>query len=75
SPSCPHCPNTDETVHHYLLACPHYRKERHLLTAALGRDASSIQFLLSAPEATPHLVTYINATGRMKAVLGVVPLP
>lgn len=75
SPSCPHCPNTDETVHHYLLACPHYRKERHLLTAALGRDASSIQFLLSTPEATPHLVTYINATGRMKAVLGVVPLP
>jgi ribonuclease HI len=75
SSSCPHCPETEETVHHYLLTCPHYRRERHLLNTALGQDSSSLSFLLTDPLATPHLVKFVNATGRMRAVLGEIPIP
>lgn len=75
SSSCPHCPEAEETVHHYLLTCPQYRRERHLLNTALGQDSSSISFLLTDPLATPHLVKFVNATGRMRAVLGEIPTP
>ncbi|KAG2125711.1 hypothetical protein DEU56DRAFT_714724, partial [Suillus clintonianus] len=67
---CPHCPRTEENVHHYLLTCPQYRQERHTLVRALGRKATSIPYLLTDSEATPHLVQYINATGRMKTTFG-----
>lgn len=75
SPSCPHCQGTAESVHHFLHICPQYRCERHILTAALGRRASSTQFLLTDPLATPHLIQYVNATGRMRTVLGEIPTP
>ncbi|OJA18739.1 hypothetical protein AZE42_12536 [Rhizopogon vesiculosus] len=75
SPQCTHCQGTEETVHHFLIACPFFQRERHHLTNALGRKASSISFLLTDPNATPHLVRYINASGRFKTTLGEVPLP
>lgn len=75
NPACPHCPNVPESVHHFLLSCPHYRRERHHLTVTLGRNASSLQFLLSDPEATIPLIKYVNATGRMRKILGEIPLP
>ncbi|KAG2074134.1 hypothetical protein BDR04DRAFT_995413, partial [Suillus decipiens] len=67
---CPHCPDIEETVHHYLLACLQYQRECHTLITTLGRRALSIQFLLSDPEATPHLIEFINALSRLRAVLG-----
>ncbi|KAG2048698.1 hypothetical protein BDR06DRAFT_867019, partial [Suillus hirtellus] len=70
SPHCPHCPGTDETVPHLLLDCPQYRHERHAMIIALGREATSIAFLLSDPAATSHLVRYINTTGRFKNTIG-----
>ncbi|KAG2070136.1 hypothetical protein BDR04DRAFT_1201169 [Suillus decipiens] len=75
TPHCPHCPGTEETVPHFLLDCPHYCHERHVLTQTLGCNASSMSFLLSDPSATLHLVHYINATGRLRTALGEVPLP
>ncbi|KAG2051098.1 hypothetical protein BDR06DRAFT_959268 [Suillus hirtellus] len=74
-PSCPHCRDTEESVFHFLTTCPQYQRERHLMTCALGRNATSLPFLLSDPAATPHLVRYINATGRMRTTFGEVPLP
>ncbi|KAG1841901.1 hypothetical protein DFJ58DRAFT_718084 [Suillus subalutaceus] len=62
-------------IHHYLLVCPQYQRERHILATALGRRASSIQFLLSESEATHSLVEFINATGRLRATLSEVPTP
>jgi hypothetical protein len=62
SPHCPHCPTREETVHHLLIECPQYRRERHQLSNALGREATSIPYLLSDPKAMPHLVRYINGT-------------
>ncbi|KAG2363999.1 hypothetical protein BDR07DRAFT_1280805, partial [Suillus spraguei] len=74
-PSCPHCGDIEETVFHFLTICPHYCHECHALIGALGRKATSIPFLLTKPEATPHLVKYINATGRLKTTFGEVRLP
>ncbi|KAJ8588234.1 hypothetical protein M405DRAFT_264463 [Rhizopogon salebrosus TDB-379] len=75
SPHCTHCPQTEETVHHFILDCQHYQRQRHILTCALGRKASSLPYLLSDPDATPHLVRYINGTRRLKATYGEIPLP
>ncbi|KAG2346608.1 hypothetical protein BDR05DRAFT_878287, partial [Suillus weaverae] len=75
SPHCSHCPGTDETVPHYLLNCPRYRREHHILIQALGRKASSLSFLLSDLEATQHLTQYVNATGRLKSTFSEVLLP
>ncbi|KIK34349.1 hypothetical protein CY34DRAFT_35921, partial [Suillus luteus UH-Slu-Lm8-n1] len=70
SSRCPHCPDTDETILHLLIACPHYRHARHALTNSLGRGASSLPFLLSDPSATPHLAKFLNATSRFKKTFG-----
>ncbi|KAG2030843.1 hypothetical protein BDR03DRAFT_973975 [Suillus americanus] len=65
SPYCAHCPDKEETTHHFLIECPHYQR----------RQASSLPFLLTNSNAVPHLVKYVNATGRMRSILGEVPLP
>jgi ribonuclease HI len=67
SPSCPHCRGiTVETVKHFLLDCPFYRRERHELQTKLRRNASSLSFLLSSPAATKPLLKYVHSTGRFK---------
>jgi hypothetical protein len=65
-----HCPNTEEMVHHFLLECPQYRLERNLLITTLGRDASSIPFLLTEEDAMLPLARFIDATERLKATFG-----
>ncbi|KAG2059418.1 hypothetical protein BDR06DRAFT_874064, partial [Suillus hirtellus] len=51
-----HCENVQEMVQHYLLLCPHYAQERHILTNTPKRQASSITFLLSNAKATDALI-------------------
>lgn len=64
SPSCPHCQGiTVETVKHFLLDCPHYRHERHILQRTLRRNAASISFLLNDKKTIRPLLKYINSTG------------
>ncbi|KAG2138353.1 hypothetical protein DEU56DRAFT_736319 [Suillus clintonianus] len=75
SPHCPHCPQTEETIHHYLFACPQYQRERHILSCALGRKSTSLPHLLAASEAIPHLARFVNATRCMKPMLGEISLP
>jgi hypothetical protein len=67
TPSCPHCQGiTVETVKHFLLDCPQYVQERHKLRIKLRRNASSLSFLLSSPEAVLPLLKFVHATGRFK---------
>jgi hypothetical protein len=75
SPNCNHCPGTEETVHHYLIDCMHHIRARHTLVRALGRKATSIQYLLTDPDATAHLVSFVNSTGRFRPTLGEISLP
>lgn len=59
---CPHCPRTEETVRHYLLDCPKYRKERHALGLKLLRRSHDMSYLLTSPKATGPLMTFVAAT-------------
>jgi len=70
SPHCPHCPTVVETVHHFLLVCPHHLQARNGLIRRLGRRATSIPTLLSTPEAILPLAKYVDATGRLKMTFG-----
>jgi hypothetical protein len=55
---------TMETVKHFLLDCPHYRKERHGLQQKLWHNTTSLSFLLNSPTAVPTLLKYVHFTGR-----------
>jgi hypothetical protein len=71
TPNCPHCPDgVRETIHHFLLVCPHYVGARRLLQAKLRREASSIPFLLGTRKGIPHLLRYVSNTQRLKATFG-----
>ncbi|KAG1809093.1 uncharacterized protein BJ212DRAFT_1279786, partial [Suillus subaureus] len=72
---CPHCPQTEETIYHYLFVCLQYQPERHVLAQALGWKATSLSHLLPNPAAIPHLVHYINKTHHLKSILGKILMP
>ena len=70
-PSCLLCQGiTIKTVKHFLLDCPHYRRERHELQQKLRRNASLLSFLLSSPITVLPLLKYVHSTGRFKAFFG-----
>jgi ribonuclease HI len=75
TPDCPHCVGTEESIQHFLLSCPQYARERHILTNTLGRRALSIPFLLSNQKANAPLIRFINSTSRLKPTFGDVPPP
>ena len=66
------CP---ETVHHYLFDCPKYVRERHTLRIKLGKKALSMSHLLNSKHAQQALFAFINASQRLKATFGVIPVP
>ncbi|KAF8984150.1 hypothetical protein BDQ17DRAFT_1260931, partial [Cyathus striatus] len=77
SPLCDKCAlHSPETVEHYLLRCPAYRQHRTPLEAqcAPRRQRLSLRRILSNPEHLAALATYVNATGRLRQMLGVIPL-
>jgi ribonuclease HI len=73
SDKCIHCPETPEMVIHYLLRCPLYTRQRHALKNKVGNCTFNIPHLLSSKHATPHLLTYIEQMGHLKASLGKPP--
>ena len=75
NPSCPHCPDHDETVTHFLLHCPRYERQRAHLCYAIQRKARQIPKLLSDPKCTPHLLRFIHETKHFEKQLGDLALP
>ncbi|KAG2049803.1 hypothetical protein BDR06DRAFT_892935, partial [Suillus hirtellus] len=75
TPNCPICPNSEETVHHFLFECPQYVQEHFILHQKLSRKATSLPFLLTDPLAMTHFLRFINSTGRLKTTFGEVSLP
>jgi ribonuclease HI len=67
---CPSCSQADESVHHFLFECRRYRNERHLLTKALGRKASSLKYLLGHKKGITELLKFIGRTGRLRKSFG-----
>ena len=70
TPHCPTCPGRNETIHHFLFDCPQYAHERHIMSNALRRKASSIEYILTADKATKPLMRFINSTGRLRPTFG-----
>ena len=67
SPACPRCQGiTVETVKHFLLNCPHYRQQQHVLQRKLCHNMSSLSFLLNSPVAVKPLLKYIYSTRQLK---------
>ena len=64
SPLCPTYYKREETVRHYLLACPAYASQRRSLHAELSRDADSVSQFLAHPKAMGPLFRFIVATRR-----------
>ncbi|KAG2074577.1 hypothetical protein BDR04DRAFT_1007659, partial [Suillus decipiens] len=70
TPDCPHCPQIEETVLHFLFECPQYQHERHVAACTLGSKSSSLSYLLADMNAIPHLAYFVNATHHLKFMLG-----
>lgn len=68
SPDCPHCDGIEETVHHFILECQQYKRERQILRRALGRDADSLAYMLTKESGMKELVKYVNGAGRMNSI-------
>jgi len=62
----PACGAEDETIEHYLLACPSYAHERWALTrqARKLRKQLSLETLLGDHNMVASLANYIDATRR-----------
>lgn len=70
SPNCGTCKSTRETVHHYLMVCPRYSRQRWILGQAFGREARMISVLLNNASALEHLFAFIGSTGRFRSTHG-----
>ncbi|KAH7916939.1 hypothetical protein BV22DRAFT_970327, partial [Leucogyrophana mollusca] len=75
SPICPSCKAKEETVHHFLIACPAHQRQRDALIRALGRKANSLPALLSDEKCTSALFKYIASTRRFEQTFGDVTPP
>ena len=71
TPVCPNCQGiTVESVKHFLIDCPLYRHERHVLNTKLRRNAGSISFFLSSPVVVLPVLKFVHATGCFKTHFG-----
>ncbi|OJA15865.1 hypothetical protein AZE42_09984 [Rhizopogon vesiculosus] len=43
SPTCQHCNLREETVHHFLIACPSYARQRHKLQEEIGPRTNQLK--------------------------------
>ncbi|KAF8988367.1 hypothetical protein BDQ17DRAFT_1257716, partial [Cyathus striatus] len=68
--------HSPETVEHYVLRCPAYHQQHTPLEVqcAPRRQQLSLHRIFSNPENLAALATYINATGRLRQTLGVIPI-
>ncbi|KAJ7120480.1 hypothetical protein C8R43DRAFT_825024, partial [Mycena crocata] len=63
SPNCPRC-LVPETVSHYLLACPLYRRQRLDLIIRIGTARLSLRRLIAAKADPKPVLTFVRATAR-----------
>lgn len=61
------CGTDDETVLHYLLRCPNWKRARAPLRRAFPPSSLQLRTLLNDQEALPLLFEYIKKTGRFAA--------
>lgn len=69
SPTCEHCGRERETVQHFLMQCPAFKKQCRELVAQAGPDARKRGLLLSAKGMIRHLLTYVADIGQFGQVM------
>ncbi|KAH7918762.1 hypothetical protein BV22DRAFT_1024058 [Leucogyrophana mollusca] len=75
SPCCPACPETDESLHHFLFDCPQYAQEHHVFGRAIGQEATSLSYILTEEHALGLLIQFVNATVQLRHTFSEVSLP
>ena len=70
TPLCPSCGLDSESMHHYLFNCPAWRAEHWCMGKALGREAKSLQHVLSSEKGVDELLRFLGRTERFKATYG-----
>lgn len=71
-PICPACRRDEESVYHFLLACPAHNGARRQLQATLGREAGNIHTLLATRKGIKATLKYVTGTKRFKRSFGAV---
>ncbi|KAG1785193.1 uncharacterized protein HD556DRAFT_1211255, partial [Suillus plorans] len=56
---CQQCNETNKTVHHFLITCNTYSRQRAALRTEAPTQASQLQFLLSTQYRNRELLNYI----------------
>ena len=75
TPLCPSCEEREESVHHFLLTCPTYARQRATLQAVLGTRAHNLRDLLNGEESIKEVLKYIARTKRLSNTFGDVNPP
>jgi len=72
---CPNCNDAQESVHHFLIKCPAYTRQRNLLRHKLGVRANHVKNLLNDPKCVKPMLEFVARTRRLETVFGDVSPP
>jgi len=72
---CPKCNDAQESVHHFLIKCPAYTRQRNLLRHKLGARANHVKNLLNDPKCVKPMLEFVARTRRLETVFGDVSPP
>jgi hypothetical protein len=64
------CSGKEETVFHFLMACPRYAMHRRALHVSLPRKLHSIAKLLSHPDSIRPMLKFVLSTRRLTSTPG-----
>ncbi|KAG2035757.1 hypothetical protein BDR03DRAFT_867388, partial [Suillus americanus] len=70
SPTHPACEEREESVHHFLIACPAYARQRSIMKAELGMCANSLKGLLNKGKSIKAVLKYIARMKHLKNTFG-----
>ncbi|KAH7918413.1 hypothetical protein BV22DRAFT_985058, partial [Leucogyrophana mollusca] len=70
SPTCRACGDREETVHHFILTCPAYARQRAAMFLALPPRSRTLSSLLNNPKSVKLLFKYISSTRRFESTFG-----
>jgi len=75
SPKCQQCHLRDETVHHFLINCPAYARERHALRNEIRPNILHLRNLLNHRKCIKPTLRFIASTRRLEQPFGDVTPP
>jgi hypothetical protein len=75
SPTCQKCHLREESVHHFLIVCPAYARQRHELQNEIAPRASHLKNLLNDRKCIKPLFRFIANTRRLEQTFGDVTPP